>query len=165
MRADEEAIATGVGHEIHPIEAHMSASMHDTPPDMLPQAQDYLESCITEVMQELELQALDMSWMAPSHKAVPAKALARIKSICLSLPELFEALQAVGATHTNVPREVLALALKKFRPDLESLDNKEVVALLTSIANGGRSGFDSANRNRKKGGASAAVLPWGGAAE
>ncbi len=144
----------------HPIAAQLNASSAAEPPDMLPLAQDYLESCINEVMQELELQALDMSWMAPSHKAAPAKALARIKSICQHLPELFDALHAVVATHTNVPREVLALALKKFRPDLEALEAKEIVALLASITNGGRSGFDAVNRNRKKVTVSGANLQW-----
>jgi hypothetical protein len=100
--------------------------------------------------------------MAPTYRAVPAHALARIKSICEHIPNLFCALQAVGATHVAVPREVLAVALKKFRVDLDPFDHKEVVAMLTSIANGGRSGFDSALRSRKKAGpVITSTLPWG----
>jgi hypothetical protein len=102
--------------------------------------------------------------MSPTHRAVPAHALARIKSICENIPDLFGALQAVGATHVAVPRDVLASALKKFRPDLDSYDNKEVIAMLTSISNGGRSGFDSVLRNRKKTGTGVtSALPWGNA--
>ena len=82
------------------------------------------------------------------------------------MPELFSALLAVVATHGSVPREVLAIALKKYRPDLEASDSKEVIAMLTSISNGGRSGFDSVLRNKKRGGGGpAAALPWGAATE
>lgn len=135
-------------------------------PDMSVQAKEYLAACINDLWQEFETQAQDMSWMAPTHRAVPSQALGRIKSICQHIPELFGALQAVGATHAAVPREALAMALKKFRTDLDPYECKEVVTMLAGIANGGRSGFDSVIRNRKKGGAaSASALPWGAGSE
>lgn len=129
--------------------------------DMADLAKQYLDACIHEVLQEAETKAQDMSWMSPNHRAVPAQALSRIRSICQQLPELFSAIQAVGATHIAVPREALAMALKKFRKDLDPYDTKEVASLLAAIANGGRSGYDSVLRNRKKGGAANAALPWG----
>jgi hypothetical protein len=134
----------------------------DLPSDMGDLARDYLDECINEFMLEAEAKAQDMSWMSPSHRPVPAQALSRIKSICHHFPELCSAIQAVGATHISVPREVLAMALKKFRTDLDMYDTKEVASLLTAIANGGRSGYDSVLKNRKKGGGAASTsLPWG----
>lgn len=134
----------------------------ELPSDMADLARDYLDECINEFMLEAEARAQDMSWMSPSHRPVPAQALSRIKSICHHFPELCSAIQAVGATHISVPREVLAMALKKFRKDLDPYDTKEVVSLLAAIANGGRSGYDSVLKNRKKGGATAnTAMPWG----
>jgi hypothetical protein len=142
-------------------QAHTTAAA-ELPSDMADLARDYLDECITEFMLEAEARAQDMSWMSPSHRPVPAQALSRIKSICHHFPELCSAIQAVGATHISVPREVLAMALKKFRKDLDPYDTKEVVSLLTAIANGGRSGYDSVLKNRKKGGATAnTAMPWG----
>jgi hypothetical protein len=142
-------------------QAHTTAAA-ELPSDMADLARDYLDECINEFMLEAEARAQDMSWMSPSHRPVPAQALSRIKSICHHFPELCSAIQAVGATHISVPREVLAMALKKFRKDLDPYDTKEVVSLLTAIANGGRSGYDSVLKNRKKGGATAnTAMPWG----
>lgn len=142
-------------------QAHTTAAA-EFPSDMADLARDYLDECINEFMLEAEARAQDMSWMSPSHRPVPAQALSRIKSICHHFPELCSAIQAVGATHISVPREVLAMALKKFRKDLDPYDTKEVVSLLTAIANGGRSGYDSVLKNRKKGGATAnTAMPWG----
>jgi hypothetical protein len=142
-------------------QAHTTAAA-ELPSDMADLARDYLDECINEFMLEAEARAQDMSWMSPSHRPVPAQALSRIKSICHHFPELCSAIQAVGATHISVPREVLAMALKKFRKDLYPYDTKEVVSLLTAIANGGRSGYDSVLKNRKKGGATAnTAMPWG----
>ena len=138
----------------------------DGTPDMAGQAKEYVAECIGELWQEIENKAQDMAWMAPTHRAVPSVALGRIKSICQHIPELFGAMQAVGATHSAVPREALAMALKKFRADLDPYECKEVVTMLAGIANGGRSGFDSVIRNRKKGGAApASALPWGAGSE
>lgn len=139
----------------------------DGPPDMAEQAREYVTECISELLQEYENKAQDMSWMAPNCRSVPAVALGRIKSICQHIPDIFGVMQAVAATHSAVPREVQAMALKKFRPDLDPFESKEVVAMLTSIVNGGRSGYDSVIRNRKKGGggASSAALPWGAGTE
>jgi hypothetical protein len=142
-------------------QAHTTAAA-ELPSDMADLARDYLDECINEFMLEAEARAQDMSWMSPSHRPVPAQALSRIKSICHHFPELCSAIQAVGATHISVPREVLAMALKKFRKDLDPYDTKEVVSLLTAIANGGRSGYDSVLKNRKKGGVTAnTAMPWG----
>lgn len=134
---------------------------------MAVQAKEDVAECIGDLGQEIENKSQDMSWMAPTHRAVPSVALERIKSICQHIPDIFGAMQAVVATHASVPREVQAAALKKFRPDLDQFESKEVVSMLTSIANGGRSGYDSVIRNRKKGGggAAAAALPWGAGTE
>ncbi len=105
-----------------------------------------------------------LGWMAPSHRASPAEALPRIRSICAMCSDLFDAVLLVVATHRGVPREHLAAALKLTRPELEPISAQDVVNLLVAAWNGGKQGFDAVWRTRgKSGGRSSATsaLPWG----
>jgi len=69
----------------------------------------------------------------------------------------------VSATHMAVSREMLAMALKQFRPDAAALSQEDVQSLLVSIVNGANQAFEAVLRTRKnqerKGGG--AALPWG----
>jgi hypothetical protein len=110
---------------------------------------------------ELDAAACDAEWVLPATRGTPAQALARIGRLCAGMPDLFSAMFAVLGTHQGVSREILALAIKQCRPDIADLSRDDVVALLTSIWNGGRPGFDAVLRSRRRGSErSAAVLPW-----
>jgi len=67
----------------------------------------------------------------------------------------------VLATHQELPRDMLAAAVKQFRTDLEAYTRDDVAGLLTAIWNGGRSGYDAVLRTRahspKRG---AGALSW-----
>jgi hypothetical protein len=105
----------------------------------------------------------DLTWIAPSQRASPADALARIQAICEACPELFSAMLAVYATHQGVPREILAAAVKQFRRDTDSLSRDDVVSLLTALWNGGKQGFEAVLRTRRnppRTTPSMAGLPW-----
>jgi hypothetical protein len=105
----------------------------------------------------------DLSWIAPSQRASPADALARIQAICDACPELFSAMLAVYATHQGVPREILAAAVKQFRRDTDSLTREDVVGLLTALWNGGKQGFETVLRTRRnppRTSSATAGLPW-----
>jgi hypothetical protein len=109
----------------------------------------------------------DADWILPGYGGTPAQALARIGTICAGIPDLFNAMLAVLGTHQTVSREILALAIKQCRPDIADLSRNDVVALLTSIRNGGWQGFDAVLRSRRRGERSgerkvAAALPWTG---
>ena len=97
-----------------------------------------------------------LDWLLPAHRAAPADALRRIQALCGAWPDLHAAMFIVLATHQGLPRDVLAAALKQFRPDLEPYSREDVVSLLTAVWNGGKSGFDAVLRTRanspKKGG-------------
>ena len=101
--------------------------------------------------------ALDpLGWLLPGHRAVPAEALKRIQALCAAWPDLHAAMLIVLATHQELPRDVLAAAVKQFRCDLDAYTRDDVVSLLTAVWNGGKSGFDAVLRTRvnspKKGG-------------
>lgn len=89
-----------------------------------------------------------LDWLLPGHRASPADALKRIQLICAEWPDLFNAMFCVQATHQELPREVLAAAIKQFRGDLDAYTREDVVSLLTAIWNGGKSGFDAVLRTR-----------------
>lgn len=89
-----------------------------------------------------------LAWLMPGHRAAPADALARIQSLCAAWPDLHAAMFVVLATHQELPRDMLAAAIKQFRPDLAPYSAEDVVSLLTAIWNGGRSGFDAVLRTR-----------------
>jgi len=102
-----------------------------------------------------------LEWLLPGHRAAPAEALRRIQSLCGGYPDLFCAMFCVLATHQELPRDILAAAIKQFRPDLEAYSREDVVSLLNCIWNGGKSGFEAVLRTRanspKRG---AAAFSW-----
>lgn len=97
-----------------------------------------------------------LGWLLPGHRAAPPEALRRIQALCAAWPDLHAAMLVVLATHQELPRDVLAAAIKQCRSDLDAYTREDVVSLLTAIWNGGRSGFDAVLRTRanspKKGG-------------
>ena len=103
----------------------------------------------------------ELSWLQPGHRAAPADALRRIQALCAAWPDLFPAMLLTLATHQELPRDMLAAAIKQFRPDLDPYSREDVVSLLTAIWNGGKSGFDAVLRTRanspKKG---ASAFSW-----
>lgn len=103
----------------------------------------------------------DVSWMGPQERHSPPEALHRIKTLCAIFPDLYSAMLAVQLTHAAVSRELLALAIKQFRRDTESLSLEDLQGLLTAAQNGGRQGFDAVLRTRKGGERKAISLPWG----
>jgi hypothetical protein len=98
----------------------------------------------------------ELTWLHPGQRAAPPEALRRIQVLCGSRPDLFAAMFLVLATHQELPRDMLAAAIKQFRSDLDAYSRDDVVSLLTAIWNGGKSGFDAVLRTRanspKKGG-------------
>lgn len=102
-----------------------------------------------------------LGWLLPGHRAPPADALRRIQALCAGWPDLHAAMLVVLATHQELPRDMLAAAIKQFRADLDAYTREDVVSLLTAIWNGGRSGFDAVLRTRanspRKGGGG---FPW-----
>jgi len=99
-----------------------------------------------EFPRDAELDSLD--WLLPGHRAAPAEALKRIQALCAAWPDLHSAMLVVLATHQELPRDMLAAAIKQFRSDLDAYTREDVVSLLTAIWNGGRSGFDAVLRTR-----------------
>jgi hypothetical protein len=90
----------------------------------------------------------ELGWLLPGHRAAPAEALRRIQLLCGAWPDLHAAMFTVLATHQELPRDMMAAAIKQFRPDLEPYTREDVVGLLTALWNGGRSGFDAVLRTR-----------------
>jgi hypothetical protein len=103
----------------------------------------------------------DVSWMGPQERHSPPEALRRIKTLCAIFPDLYGAMLAVQLTHAAVSRELLALAIKQFRRDAESLSPEDLQGLLTAALNGGRQGFDAVLRTRKGGERKSVSIPWG----
>ncbi len=89
-----------------------------------------------------------LAWLLPGHRAAPAEALRRIHTLCAAWPDLHAALFVAMATHQELPRDMLAAAVKQFRSDLDPYSREDVVSLLTAIWNGGKSGFDAVLRTR-----------------
>jgi len=89
-----------------------------------------------------------LGWLLPGHRPAPAEALRRIQALCAAWPDLHAAMFAVLATHQELPRDMLAAAIKQFRPDLDPYTREDVVGLLTALWNGGKSGFDAVLRTR-----------------
>lgn len=110
-----------------------------------------------------ELQA-ELGWLLPGHPPNAADAVARIGVLCAAHDDSYTALFTVLATHPGVPRERLGVAIKQFRREFDDLSASDVAGLLTSVWNGGKSGFDATLRARRKGERKpAAGLPWAGA--
>jgi hypothetical protein len=102
----------------------------------------------------------ELDWVAPGAHSTPAQSLVRIRALCHHLPDLHSALLAVLATHQGLAREILGVAVKQFRHDLDDLSPSDVTSLLTSLWNGGRQGFDATLRSRRKGDRKSAALSW-----
>ncbi len=92
----------------------------------------------------------DLGWIAPGCHGAPAEALARIRAICALMPDLHGAILAVLGTHQGLSREILAAAVRQCRADAQALEPKDVQALVTAVATGGREGFDAVLRARSK---------------
>lgn len=90
----------------------------------------------------------ELAWMLPGYRAAPADALRRIQALCVGRSDLYAAMFSVLATQQDLPRDMLAAAIKQFRPDLDVYTREDVVSLLTAIWNGGKSGFDAVLRTR-----------------
>lgn len=90
----------------------------------------------------------ELDWLQPGHRFAPAEALRRIQALCAAWPDLHAAMLIVLATHQELPRDMLAAAIKQFRADLDAYTREDVVSLLTAIWNGGKSGFDAVLRTR-----------------
>ncbi|MFG6456622.1 hypothetical protein [Roseateles sp. BYS96W] len=102
----------------------------------------------------------ELVWVLPGHRAPPAEALRRIQAVCAGWPDLHAAMLVALATHQELPREMLAAAIKQFRPDLEVYSREDVVSLLTAIWNGGKSGFDAVLRTRANSPKRSGSLSW-----
>lgn len=105
----------------------------------------------------------DLAWLAPGARPAPAQALQRIRVLCETYPDLFSAMFVIVATHPGVSREMLAQAVKQFRPDAEAYSVSDMVSLLVSIGTGARDAFEAVQRTRKNAGRKAVSLPWGNA--
>lgn len=101
-----------------------------------------------------------LEWLLPGHRAAPADALPRIQALCAAWSDLHAAMFIVLATHQHLPRDVLAVALKQYRPDLEPYTREDVVSLLTAVWNGGKSGFDAVLRTRANSPKRSGGLSW-----
>lgn len=105
--------------------------------------------------------ASSLEWLEPGYRASPAEALERIRQICAMHAELFGAVFVVLATHQGLPLEILAVAVKQYRPDTESLTRDDVVGLMVATRNGGRQGFDAVLRTRRGAPRSTSgAMPW-----
>ena len=105
-------------------------------------------------------ESVELAWMTPGDHGTPAQALARIRVLCQQTPDLHGALLAVLATHQGLAREILGVAVKQFRRDVDDLTPSDVGALLTSLWNGGKQGFEATLRSRRKGERKGAALSW-----
>lgn len=101
-----------------------------------------------------------LAWLKPGHRAAPADAVPRIQALCQDWADLYAAMFIVLATHQELPRDVLAAAIKQFRSDLDVYTRDDVVSLLTAIWNGGRSGFDAVLRTRANSPRGGGGLSW-----
>jgi hypothetical protein len=110
---------------------------------------------------QLSPSELGIDWMLPGHRAAPAESMQRIQQFCAAHSDLYSAIITVLATHPGLPRELLAVAIKQCRVDLESFSREDVVNLLIAAWNGGKSGFDAVHRARaSQGKRSSASLSW-----
>ncbi|MEO3691576.1 hypothetical protein [Roseateles paludis] len=104
---------------------------------------------------------LALDWLLPGARNAPADSMHRIQTLCTAFPDLFTALISVLATHQGVPRDLLAVAIKQCRPDLESFSREDVSQLLIAAWNGGKSGMEAVHRSRSsQGKRSSASLSW-----
>lgn len=110
---------------------------------------EYLLARVRFLAADRERAGCDLRWMSPSGRGSAKHVMRRIRSICESLPDLFSAMAVVVLTHQDVPRQVLAAAVRQFRPDAAKLAQEDALGLLTSIWNGARQSFDAVLRARR----------------
>ncbi|MBT9500668.1 MAG: hypothetical protein IV092_05450 [Burkholderiaceae bacterium] len=123
---------------------------------------EYLLAHIHCLQARLESGADDVGWIAPTARNTPVQSLQRIRALSAMFPDLFSAMFVISATHVPVPRERLALAIKQFRRDADTLSQDDLTGLLVSIVNGANQAFEAVLRTRKGGERKAsAALPWG----
>jgi hypothetical protein len=102
----------------------------------------------------------EVDWIVPGQHGAPAEVLLRIQALCQQVPDLFSLMLALLATHQGLPREILAVATKQCRNDLQDLSREDVTGLYTGILNGGRQGFDAVLRAKRKGEKRSGGLSW-----
>ncbi|MBT9458819.1 MAG: hypothetical protein IV097_19530 [Burkholderiaceae bacterium] len=123
---------------------------------------EYLLAHIHCLQARLETGADDVGWIAPTARNTPTQSLQRIRAVCAMFPDLFSAMFVVAATHVPVTRERLALAIKQFRRDADTLSQDDMAGLLVSIVNGANQAFEAVLRTRRGGERKvSAALPWG----
>lgn len=123
---------------------------------------DYLLARLQLADAERDAALHHVHWMAPGRPCPPKEALSRIKALCSYWPDLYEAGQAVLATHPTVARDLLAKAMRQCRADAEAYSPEDLTSMLIGGWNGGRQGFEAVMRTRKNADRKAAALPWGG---
>jgi hypothetical protein len=99
-------------------------------------------------------------WLLPRHALSPADSLRRICWICRQVPDLFEAVLLVCATHQGVPRASLAAAIKRYHPAVAGLSVEDVQGLVNGLLNGGRDGLEAVLRSRKNGARRQSPMPF-----
>jgi hypothetical protein len=99
-------------------------------------------------------------WLLPRHADSPVDCLRRIRWICQQVPDLFEAVLLVCATHQGVPRAALATALQRYHPAVAALSVDDVQGLVNGLLNGGRDGLEAVHRSRKNGARRQSPMPF-----
>lgn len=109
----------------------------------------YFQARLRLLEAERDAASLHLLWMSPRQPPAAKESLARIRALCGYWPDLYEAMQAVLATHPLVARDILARAIKQYRRDAEAYSIEDITSLLISAWNGGRHGFEAVLRSRK----------------
>jgi hypothetical protein len=99
-------------------------------------------------------------WLLPRQAGSPVNCLRRIRWICQAVPDLFEAVLLVCATHQGVPRPSLAAAIKRYHPAVAALSVEDVQGLVNGLLNGGRDGLEAVQRSRKNGARRQSPMPF-----
>lgn len=99
-------------------------------------------------------------WLLPRHGSSPVDSLRRIRWICQQVPDLFESVLLVCATHQGVPRTSLAAALQRYHPALAGLSVEDVQGLVNGLLNGGRDGLEAVHRSRRNGARRQSPMPF-----
>ena len=120
----------------------------------------YFQARLRLLEVERDASTMHLVWMSPTCKGTSKEALLRVKALCHYWPDLYEAMQAVLATHPLIARDILALAIKKFCRDTDPYTTEDVTSLLISAWNGGRHGFDAVLRTRKSAERKPEAVPW-----
>jgi hypothetical protein len=90
----------------------------------------------------------------------PRAILQHIETLCGTHAALFDAMLAVVVMYPEVPRPLMASAIKQFRRDTDTLTQEDVMGLQTSLINGARQAFEAVLRTRRGGERKAAALPF-----